>query len=403
MREASDIKLLIIADDLTGANDAGAQFAKCGIRSIVVANPELDQLPHEFPVVVINTESRHVSPEEAARRVAHVAKLGVAAEVPHFFKKTDSTLRGNIGSELRALLEATDEPSIVFVPAFPEMGRTTREGIHYVDGVPIAETAFANDPLNPVRTSAILKVLRASAELTVIHAQSERFAGRGRANCIVMDCEDRKELRSIAEACHRHKVDRVLAGSAAFAEELPQILPFTRGRANPIKPRGPILLVSGSLNPRSLEQVDRMRNSFSLIQLTPEAVFNTAAISDLEQGANVLIYSILRRDEYLEFRRQAVACGITEGELHPRVAEANGRLVKLLMEKAKFQTLVVFGGDTLTGISRVMNWHAFVSRGELESGLTAANPCDCDVLVISKAGGFGDRDVVRRILDIVAS
>src|SRR5687768_4213761 len=148
--KSGSLVLLIIADDLTGSNDAGAQFAKRGIPAIVVVRPEFDggdELPAGYPVVVVNTESRHVAAEEAARRVRHVAELGLRAGAKYFFKKTDSTLRGDIGAELKALLEVTGEKQIPFVPAFPETGRTTREGIHYVHGVPIAETEFANDPL----------------------------------------------------------------------------------------------------------------------------------------------------------------------------------------------------------------------------------------------------------------
>src|SRR5688572_23056519 len=92
--------LLILADDLTGANDVGAQFAKCGIRSIVLVEPDLPELPTGYEVVVVNTESRHVAPHVAAERVRRIAELGLRAGARHFFKKTDSTLRGNIGPEL---------------------------------------------------------------------------------------------------------------------------------------------------------------------------------------------------------------------------------------------------------------------------------------------------------------
>src|SRR5262245_10463373 len=142
--------LLVIADDLTGANDAGVQFALCGIRSIVFADSKIEKLPPEYPVVVVNTESRHLPPREAAERVRKVAEIGLAAGVQYFYKKTDSTLRGNIGAELEALRQTTGASFIPFIPALPDLGRTTREGTHYVHGIPIAETAFAKDPLNPI-------------------------------------------------------------------------------------------------------------------------------------------------------------------------------------------------------------------------------------------------------------
>src|SRR5690349_10157375 len=106
---------LVIADDLTGANDAGVQLALAGVRSIVFADCPVNRLPRDYPAVVINTESRHLAPSEAAQRVRRVAALGKQEGVQYFFKKTDSTLRGNIGAELEALLEVTDSPSLSFV------------------------------------------------------------------------------------------------------------------------------------------------------------------------------------------------------------------------------------------------------------------------------------------------
>src|SRR5262245_5256816 len=141
--------LLVIADDLTGANDAGVQFASSGIRGIVLTNHNVQTLPTSYPVVVVNTERRHLPPALAAERVRRVALLGKEAGVQYFYKKTDSTLRGNIAVELEALLAVTEALSIPFVPALPDLGRTTRDGLHYVHGTPIAETAFSRDPLNP--------------------------------------------------------------------------------------------------------------------------------------------------------------------------------------------------------------------------------------------------------------
>ena len=114
-------KLLVIADDLTGASDTGVQFAKKGIPVLVVTGIacELTALSADHQVVVVNTESRHLEAEEAGQRVTRVAELGIAAGVSHFYKKTDSTLRGNIGSELEALMVASGHSILAFIPAFP--------------------------------------------------------------------------------------------------------------------------------------------------------------------------------------------------------------------------------------------------------------------------------------------
>ena len=105
------IKLLIIADDLTGAIDSGVHFATKGIKTKVFPDSSfylpLDQLDKSVEVIVLNTESRHLSPSEAAERVSRATRTGLKAGVNIIYKKTDSTLRGNIGAELEALMEVT--------------------------------------------------------------------------------------------------------------------------------------------------------------------------------------------------------------------------------------------------------------------------------------------------------
>ena len=59
------MKMIVIADDFTGANDTGVQLAKKGARTDVVLN-ELPQSTRRTDVLVINTESRALSPAMAS-------------------------------------------------------------------------------------------------------------------------------------------------------------------------------------------------------------------------------------------------------------------------------------------------------------------------------------------------
>jgi len=86
-----------------------------------------------------------------------------------------STLRGNIAAEFRALLDAWPEAVLVYVPAYPKLGRTVRNGELYVDGRPLAETAFAQDRLNPSPEGSIPNLLVRGGCRSVAMAQS---AGR---------------------------------------------------------------------------------------------------------------------------------------------------------------------------------------------------------------------------------
>ena len=78
------VQLLILADDLTGCMDTGVQFAKVGIRTRVCLfsdNNEAVMGQSEAPVKVIDTESRHLSAVEAARRSMKLTRQAVRAGI----------------------------------------------------------------------------------------------------------------------------------------------------------------------------------------------------------------------------------------------------------------------------------------------------------------------------------
>ena len=146
-------KLLVIADDFTGALDTGIQFAREGTKTCVAIGTggTLAQRS-SFPVVVIDSETRHLPHIEAYETVCKLVNEARAAGVEYIYKKTESALRGCVGAELTAALDAWPEAEeLAFVPAFPKMRRTTKDGVQYIDGVPVSESAFGRDPFEPVR------------------------------------------------------------------------------------------------------------------------------------------------------------------------------------------------------------------------------------------------------------
>jgi uncharacterized protein YgbK (DUF1537 family) len=201
------IKLLVIADDLTGALDAGVHFSTIGIRTVVI--PDTDFLHPDgladisCEVVVVNTESRHISGQKAADLVKKVAGLGKRAGAKILYKKTDSTLRGNIGAELEALLDSMDLKRIPFIPAYPAVKRFTRHGYHYVDNHLLHRTRFADDPLEPIHTSYIPEILykqiKEDISIKILSLdqpiQSVDHSGK---QILVFDCNNENDLRSIS-------------------------------------------------------------------------------------------------------------------------------------------------------------------------------------------------------------
>ena len=72
-----------------------------------------------------------------------------------------------MGSELAAVLKATGGQRLHFLPAFPQIGRTTRQGIQYVDGLPVEKSVFGKDPFEPVQHSYLPQIIREQSDVPV--------------------------------------------------------------------------------------------------------------------------------------------------------------------------------------------------------------------------------------------
>ena len=152
----------IIADDLTGANDTALQFQKRGVNTnIILDYNEITQTSTEMGVWAASTESRNIDAETACQRVEEaVHSISTSLNIEHFYKKIDSTMRGNIGPETLRMVEVLDMDAAVVIPAFPSEGRITVGGYHLLKGIPIGRTELAQDPHSPILESHVPTILK---------------------------------------------------------------------------------------------------------------------------------------------------------------------------------------------------------------------------------------------------
>ncbi len=147
-------RVLVVADDLSGAAEIAGIASSFGLSvRMMMALPEKDSSIPGDDVVVLATDSRAADREQAA--AINRAAAWLSQNFGLVFKKTDSALRGHVTAELKALLESTQQTRVLFVPANPSKGRVIREGVYYIDGLPLAQTAFAHDPEFPALTSSV--------------------------------------------------------------------------------------------------------------------------------------------------------------------------------------------------------------------------------------------------------
>ena len=167
-----------------------------------------------------------------------------------------------------------------FLPAFPQMGRITRGGIHYIDGVPVTESPFGKDPFEPVTHSAVTELVREQSSLPVSHFPALRQGERIplAEGILIFDAEREEELITTGRQLLTQTGLPVMAGCAGFGSVLPQLLGMKKQETVPAPKLDPrLLVICGSVNTITLAQLDRAENAgFARMRLTPR--------QKLEQG-----------------------------------------------------------------------------------------------------------------------
>ena len=250
------MELLILADDLTGALDTGIQFVTAGASTRVVLDPHYDlrQVDPDVQVLVVDTESRHIAREDADALVREIVRQAVELSVPCIYKKTDSALRGNVGAELGAALEASGADQLHFIPAYPKTKRTTKDGIHYINGIPVGESVFRNDPFNPVLCSRVAEILSEGSGLPMVSVKKEEIAG-DLPGIQIYDAETDEDILARSRELQAKGKLFLLAGCAGFASVLSELMDLRSKPTETLELPGAFLMACGSVNPITREQV----------------------------------------------------------------------------------------------------------------------------------------------------
>lgn len=394
------LELLVIADDLTGALDTGAQFARAGLRTLVLR--EASQVPHA-EVLVIDTGTRELLPADARRRLeALVAPwVGVAR---HLYKKVDSTLRGNVGAELAALLKLTGAAGAVLAPAFPAQGRTVLNSRLHLHGRPVDLPAGAAGE----SCATVTALLAAQAELPIAevplsHVQSGSAALasflRGCSGRIaVADAADDADLARLAEAIALVGPDLLPAGSAGLAAHLPKVWELAGCCRPSATLAGPVLVVAGTQHPSliaQLRQLERQRRVKVVGGLLGALLPQGKGLPD-ERASTLAAALAAGEDAVLTTCDQPRLAG--GGRL---VADLLAEVVRRLVAKVPPGALVISGGEVASAVCRGLGAFGIAVEGELEPGIPFGRVLGgtADGLpIVTKAGGFGDEATLRRIL-----
>ena len=399
-------RLLIIADDLTGAADCGVAGASYGLTSVVVLGEAEGET--DTDVLAIDANTRRLNAKDAAAETARLVRMYMPGSKCLLFKKLDSTLRGNVAAELAAVLStrreiAGDRTRIValLAPAFPAAGRTTANGRQLIHGRPL-EDSDSTQCERPRCRSNIPEILRdegmSSALIDIATVRSGTRSLRTaisrvaeEVDVIVCDGETNHDLQEIAIASMVLGPGTVWAGSAGLAHHLPRAAGFAFARVSiPDQPlaSGPTLFVVGSRSYTSREQV-------ALLAASPNILTISVSNQILIEGASSELWQEhkLAMTELLNSGRDVVVLPVSEHSIEsndvPLLSAALAQLVAPCSQSVG--ALVATGGETARAVLdawRVSRLHLI---GELEAGLplSLAENGNRWLPILTKAGSFG--------------
>lgn len=412
-------QILVLADDLTGANATGARLAQNGMRVASVEPAHAAEAAPAYDALVVNLDSRHLAAAEAAELVrATVDRLWPAELV---VKRTDTTLRGNIGAELEAAWRAVRDRTApatrvraLLAPAHPASGRITVDGVQLLDGVRLERTQLALDPLNPVRTSVVTELVAQQSTLPVRHVSLGRVTRgdlaaellHGDEPIVLCDAVTEEHLadiaRAAAEASRRDGTLWVSVDPGPFGALLARELGLRGTTPSP----EPVLAVVGSATELTRRQLDVVAGDEGVVFVDVDAARLTG---DPAYGARTA-RALAHRLAEASFPQAVVVrtCGSAEDvvRLPAQARRAMPGLLAALVARAVTESrpsaLFTSGGDVTSAVLSALGVQALDVGGELvplavhgrlDGGLLDGTP------IITKGGLVGDDGTLARCLE----
>ncbi|MDR1148828.1 MAG: four-carbon acid sugar kinase family protein [Spirochaetaceae bacterium] len=418
---------VVIADDLTGANAAGALMTKNRYKTITLMNiDEFDAARNTCDCVVYPTDSRSIQAEHAYKRVFDAARRLRGDGVKVYSKRIDTTLRGNLGAETDALLDALGGERIaMIVPCFPSSNRINVGGCLLVNGVPLHKTAVAADPKNPVGTPYCAEIFRSQSKYKLdsilirdlmygvefVIAKIRELAENGVRN-ILFDAVSEEDINLIAEAVAASGVPFIAVDPGVFTASLARaVIPVQQHEA---RRKRRILAAVGSVNQVARTQVDYFlaaRDIYNVYMETAEfledenrrnAEIERVIREILDNCDNYSVCSVIGRGiipEYrVPFEPYAKKYRCSFDELSSMINESIAEIVRRIIESDKnFCGMYTCGGDITVavckkigsvGLKLIDEVLPLAAYGEILGGERDG------FKVITKGGMVGDADAI---------
>lgn len=391
---------LIIADDFTGANDTGLQLKRRGYPTKVVLRFKENE--DQSSSYVVDTESRGLSEKEAFIKVRADVENIKFEDFDYIIKKIDSTLRGNVAEEIKAVDESYSNDLIVFMPALPDLNRTTINGIHLLNNIPITQTELAKDPKKPVIEDHIGKLLEAVYEekitqITLQQIRNEKI-DYNNGRIFICDAETNQDMKMVLRSTLELNRKILYVGTAAIVENLCEVEEVIK----------PSLGLIASISTTTIEQVKfAERAGISLVKVPIYKLLNgekinryiEEAVTLIIQGRDVIVLSTAsyNRAEYEKTVECGIRLGLEKNEISDKAQEIMGKIGENIIDQVKISGVFLAGGDTAISLFEKLGACGTEIIEEVAIGIPLLQLIGGKyegLKIITKAGAFGRNDAI---------
>jgi D-threonate/D-erythronate kinase len=336
----------LLADDITGACDSAAEFARVGFGVYFWLNTGCPP-PPETGFLALSSDSRECDEQTARELVVSRCRLLQDSGYRILLKKVDSALRGHWVAELEAVAHACGRSEVFISPTLPAFGRSLAGGrVRLPPGSNLPEI----DALAMLRSA----VQNHATSLTL----SELWEGKWRFNVpeprsLLIDTESASDLSELAAYALQSAPDGLLAGSAGLAAALAAQLGEPRDEPYGPAKGGPVVYWIGSVHPACLRQVAKL-------------------LDEVEPSRRQVVPVEFRPDEDRHIRLAA-----------EELASRNPR------------AFVITGGETAALVLRALDVEGIRLRGLIRPGIpwgTLVGGVFDGLAVVTKSGSFGGPD-----------
>jgi uncharacterized protein YgbK (DUF1537 family) len=372
------IKILVVADDLTGAAEIGGIALRFGLSSRILLGSD-DPLKYHEEVLIIDTDSRNLSPLQAQEKLERTALMVEKSSFSLIYKKVDSLFRGHVLSELIGFAGGLDYSTSTLVPANPSKGRKIISGKYFVNNILLSQTEFRDDPEYPRLTDSVKEMVFGGYSVLYQEETDNRELFE---NIFIPDVETDEDLSEIAISADYNKC-LAAGGGDFFSSLLKSVLNLEMSASENLQGKNAkhcFFIGSFSYSSKRTKAILK-KEGFSCITVdAPPTGSSLKMLEKLvtkkaEDGDNLLI----------TLPEEKISDTSSAEKYHTKLIRLAGFIIGRYRSKYRFY---IEGGRTASVICRLMGWNSLEVLSSSETGTAGLSPDNTGIEILIKPGSY---------------